>query len=292
MLESLLRIIEAILTNEIATLFAEVIAVIFALCLLSRLPPFARYLGAFDRSGATLMTTIGVLGTFTGIFLGLIDFNVSQIDASVPRLLGGLKIAFSTSIVGMTGAILFKLIQSVTPLPLKELAEVTPETIHAVLQSINESVKASSEQQRLALEEVRKAISADSDSSLLTQIQKLRTSMQDGQQALIEEFREFAKTMAENNSKALIEALEQVIRDFNTQLNEQFGENFKQLNQAVGGLLTWQDNYREHVETLEKRINAAVTALEASQSALSEIAKHTENIPVMLKPLDELLLVD
>ena len=28
-------------------------------------------------------------------------------------------------------------------------------------------------------------------------------------------FRKFAETMAENNSKALIEALEQVIRDFN-----------------------------------------------------------------------------
>jgi len=40
--------------------------------------------------------------------------------------------------------------------------------------------------------------------------------------------------MAENNSKALIEALQEVIRDFNAKINEQFGENFKQLNEAVG----------------------------------------------------------
>ena len=129
-----------------------------------------------------------------------------------------------------------------------------------------------------ALDKLRKAVSAESDSSLLTQVQKLRTDFKDGQNELIREFRQFAQTMADNNSKALIEALKKVIRDFNTQLTEQFGENFKQLNQAVGALLTWQENYRHHIETLEARFNTAVQGIEASEEAVRKIVAHTSHL--------------
>lgn len=283
------RMYDAVVASEVSTSFAIVIAVIFGLALLARFPAFAQKLGTLERSGAALLTTIGVLGTFTGIFIGLLDFDVSKIDESVPQLLAGLKIAFATSILGMGGAVALKVVQALTPQPSTKETEVTPEDIYAALTSINESVDKASEQQSSALDEVRKAISSEGDSSLLTQVQKLRTTVLDGLQELIKEFRNFSQTMAENNSKALIEALESVIRDFNTQLNEQFGENFKQLNEAVGALLTWQENYRDHVEALEDRIKAAVHGIEASETALKEIVRHTEKIPEALSSMEELL---
>ena len=246
-------------------------------------------LRGLDRSGPTLLTTLGVLGTFVGIALGLRDFDVSNIDKSVPLLLEGLKVAFLTSIVGLGTAILLRGWQIIRPLPEQAEGDVTPATIHTTLKAIEAGIVQASSQQQESLEELRKAISADSDSSLFTQIQKLRTDVRDGQQELTKEFRQFAKTMAENNSKALIEALEQVIRDFNTQLNEQFGENFKQLNEAVGALLTWQENYREHVEALERRLEAAVQATEASEQALSKIAGHMDQIPETLQNLRDIL---
>ncbi len=246
-------------------------------------------LGSINSAGAGLMTTLGVLGTFTGIFIGLLDFNVAQIDASVPKLLDGMKIAFATSIVGMGAAITFRLASAALPEPTDVTTDATPEDILATLQSINDSVDKSTKAQTDALAEVRKAISSDGDSSLLTQMQKLRSTFQDGQDELIEEFRDFAKTMAEQNSKALIEALEGVIRDFNTKLNEQFGENFKQLNEAVGALLTWQENYKTHVETLEARIEAAVDALEDTRGAIEEISSSTKTIPETLEPMRPLL---
>ena len=63
----------------------------------------------------SLLTTIGILGTFVGIYIGLHEFNISNIDGSIPRLLRGLKIAFTTSIVGILGAVLLKIILSHTP---------------------------------------------------------------------------------------------------------------------------------------------------------------------------------
>lgn len=97
------------------------------------------------------------------------------------------------------------------------------------------------------------------------------------------------KRLAENNSRALIEALEQVIRDFNAQLNEQFGENFKELNRAVGALLEWQERYKIHVETMEERIEAAVNALQTSEVALRAIAAHAARVPDALAELHTLL---
>ena len=176
-----------------------------------------------------LLTTLGVLGTFVGIALGLLDFDVRNIDESVPQLLAGLKVAFLTSILGLTTSIVLKAVQTVTLESETEETEVTPEVVHTALKSIREGIDEAAARERESLEDLCKSVSADSDSSLLTQIQKLRTDFKDGQQELTKEFRQFAETMAENNSKALIEALEQVIRDFNTQLNEQFGDNFKQL---------------------------------------------------------------
>lgn len=52
-----------------------------------------------------LTATMGVLGTFIGIYMGLHSFDVNNISVSVPGLLEGMKTAFLTSIVGMIGAI-------------------------------------------------------------------------------------------------------------------------------------------------------------------------------------------
>jgi ABC-type transporter Mla subunit MlaD len=56
--------------------------------------------------------------------------------------------------------------------------------------------------------------------------------------------------MVDNNSKALIQALQEVIHDFNNKISEQFGENFKKLNEAVGQLLVWQETYRNQLSEM------------------------------------------
>ena len=50
---------------------------------------------------ASLDTVVGVFGTFVGIFSGLLGFNPVAIEASVPPLLGGMRLAFVTSIFGL-----------------------------------------------------------------------------------------------------------------------------------------------------------------------------------------------
>jgi len=51
------------------------------------------------------VSTLGVLGTFLGISLGLLCFNTQDLSTSIPQLLEGLKTAFFTSLAGMIGSL-------------------------------------------------------------------------------------------------------------------------------------------------------------------------------------------
>ena len=98
-MDEVFRLYEAILKSSVAYGFSVTILVLFSIAvaalLYQSLTRSDRF-GGFTRSAAAQFTTIGVLGTFFGIFLGLLDFNVANIDASIQQLLTGLKIAFST----------------------------------------------------------------------------------------------------------------------------------------------------------------------------------------------------
>ncbi len=60
----------------------------------------------------TVVSTLGVLGTFFGITQGLLAFDTADLDKSIPGLLDGLKTAFLTSLLGMIGSMILSFIIS------------------------------------------------------------------------------------------------------------------------------------------------------------------------------------
>ena len=72
-------------------------------------------LGKFNHlqhAWPAVLTTAGILGTFIGISIGLVNFDPADIKASIPQLLDGLKIAFLTSIIGIIASIALKITQA------------------------------------------------------------------------------------------------------------------------------------------------------------------------------------
>lgn len=247
---------------------------------------FKDYIPAF-------MTALGILGTFIGIVFGLKDFDPENIDDSIPLLLNGLKTAFNTSIVGMGGTILFKLLTSFKVR--KDKAAELQEEEDIAQEILNTMKDHSGKFEKLLL-----AIGSDGDNSLLSQTRLLRIDLSDQSKSSLEEFDKFRKELSKQldifiekmshaASDQIIEALKNVITDFNNQLTEQFGENFKQLNEAVGKLVEWQKEYREHLIDLEGRYKAAVELLEQSKNAMESIAGTTQAIPQTMNNLDKLL---
>jgi DNA anti-recombination protein RmuC len=145
-----------------------------------------------------------------------------------------------------------------------------------VLAQIRDESREYARQHAMLLETIKTSLVGDGESSIGTQLLKLRTATADAlgdlnrnTLTLRTEFRTFAEHMAENNSRALIEALKEVIRDFNEKIHEQFGDNFKQLNLAMAALLTWQENYKTHVERLTEQFNLALNGIEQTKNTLN-----------------------
>jgi len=235
-------------------------------------PILVRKRGA--QEGQMIATTLGILGTFLGIVYGLINFDTANITAAVPELLNGLKFAFVTSIAGMAVSLF------IGAFPKKLGFESDIVGI--------ESLKSESELLAELLIEMRQlntSISGDDDGTLITQIQKFRMSVTDKQDDLKKSFDEFATQMAENNMKILIEAIQRVMDDFNTKINDQLGQSFQELKDSVVNLNQWQQGYLETVKTATEGLHLANENLAASAASLdstaqrtAEIAEHTKSI--------------
>ncbi len=260
----------------------------------------------------SITTVVGILGTFVGIYIGLFDFDSNDIEKSVPPLLAGLKTAFLTSIFGIVATLFTRIIdRAAIPLwrriflrrraveegaTVSELLRRQTEALHAqteagkeshkealaAVQALESLLRAQAEADKTnhgqtleSLESIRASVSGEGEASMLTQVQKFRTAFADKQDELIGEFRAFAEKMAEANSQALIKALEEVIRDFNAKINEQFGDNFRQLNQAVEKLVVWQDKYAEQTQAMIAQFERTVSATEQTRDAIAEIAQHS-----------------
>ena len=258
--------LDALWSHDVSRTFAIIIAACFAVASLSFLPAFRRFRG-FAAIAPGLMTSLGILGTFVGIFLGLLDFDIRTPDRSLPTLLEGLKVAFGTSILGLAAAVLDRLDKGV------------------------------GESNRLAgtgFERLGKALSDDNDTSIVGQLQRLRSAVADvesgmrrGFEAQIDEFKKFAEHMSAAFSEAIIKELQAVIREFNEKLSEQFGDNFKQLNEAVGRLVEWQDEYRRQMEELKAALDNAVAGIQVSREALGGIEAAAANIPAHLDAMEQ-----
>lgn len=237
-----------------------------------------------------LYTVFGVLGTFIGIFIGLYNFDVENIETGVPELLQGLRMAFATSIAGMLTSIIIKLKRHRQAAKEGLSAEgATIDTLADLLNESNELSKTIHESNTKGFESIVRSLSGDEEGTLLTQLQKMRTSFLDKNDELINEFKAFAETQAENNSKALIEALEEVIREFNVKITEQFGDNFKQLNEAVGRMLEWQQFYADQIQDLITQFKFASDAMSKNKETLETmITKYNEGLNVT-KELENIL---
>lgn len=187
--------------------------------------------------GPEILTTLGITGCFVGIALGLLNFDSANVQTSIPTLLQGVKTAFWSSIAGVCGALYIRALHHFKKTPFVEHSENVKS---ASLDDVVSTMVA-----------LRKGLVGDEQGTLLSQMKLQRQESNDKMDELIREFKHFAAHMVENNQKAIIEALQEVIKDFNNKLMEQFGDNFKQLNAAVEKLVTWQQQYKEELDTLK-----------------------------------------
>lgn len=252
--------------------FTVLLLVLFAIALSAIAQGRAQ---AFARSTPTLLTTLGILGTFLGIAIGLLDFDVRDIEYSIPFLLDGLKLAFITSIIGILLATCLRLVLVLGSEQDPDEADDTP---RAEQGSQNAEVlalliKAQQESTQAQLEATRQL-----DARLARLDEHLLQTLEHQHRQLLEAMNGFAHQLSEMGSRQLIKALETAIQDFNTRLSAEFGANFRRLDESVGKLLQWQDQYRTHMEGLGAQLDQAIGAVNSSRATLEALTEQALRI--------------
>lgn len=277
-------IIDATQANDIAKGFSFLIVIAFGWFLYTQ---YKRPGHDFRSEASTILTSLGVTGTFVGILVALQNFDLDQMQLSIRQMLDGLKIAFVTSVLGISFSVLFQLF---APAPRRwgaKRGQASEEDTDRTVSDLYQILKESLEAQR----ELSQQIGGDNDSSLTGQIQKMRLSQVDFTKDLFKKLDEFADEMAKGATEQIIDALRQVIVDFNNKLTEQFGENFKQLNEAVFKLVEWQENYKQQLEEMKIVFDISVRAIEQSKLSLEQIVRSSESIPETMDKLRPILEV-
>lgn len=98
----------------------------------------------------SLVSTLGVLGTFFGITVGLLDFDSKDLEGSIPELLDGLKTAFFTSLAGMISSLFLRIVSSYY-----DKQEEGVSDINLAAGEIVKAVKAMSDANRETLRELK-----------------------------------------------------------------------------------------------------------------------------------------
>ena len=208
-------------------------------------------------------------------------------------MLEGLRVAFITSIVGIAGSILLKW-STLNEQKKQSSAQVDPggatvDTLAKLLRDILKVQKDEGNETKEALQSIEKSLTEEGDSTVLTQLQKLRTTVTDKGDELIDSFKNFAEKIEADSREALIEALKKVISDFNVIIVDQFGDNFKQLNEAVGRLNDWQEQYRQQMNVLAVEFRMAAESVEKTRESLEVIADRSSVIVSSAEKLELVL---
>ena len=305
----LTSIFEALLKGASATTITDVFLI--ALAMIFLLSMWWRQSGkhhSFTNYTPTLLTSLGILGTFTGIISGLLDFNTTDINNSVGPLLEGLKTAFITSLAGMLLSIIYKVVISSGVFSKVVEGGEVEEDIDVV-----DLYKAMTLQVE-SINQLRKSISENDESSLVGQIkltradlnenhksaEKLLSSISGTQQDTFSQFEkelwnkldEFADMMSKSATDQVVDALNQVIQDFNNNLTEQFGSNFQKLNDAVLELVTWQENYKTQLMDMKHQYDQGVLAISKTEESVSNISEDAKVIPDTMNILKEVMQVN
>lgn len=240
------------------------------------------------------LLTAGVLGTFIGIALGLITFDLDNIDSSIADLLEGLKGAFWTSIVGMISSLFVNgyvkslLFKKGSELKVPESDEVKAiKAFHAEMQQLAEKSMAVQMESTTLLTEklggfVDQIAQTNSTSmqelvsSLDRKTDEIVRTMRSNSELMVARFDDFARLLAQANVEALKTSFEELVSQFNetfqSLISSLVEQNFQELTASVEQLNEWQRQNKEDLETTYDIIDAL---LKGSNELIEKVDQST-----------------
>ena len=276
----------------------------------------------YHAGAPTIMTSLGIGGTFLGVTLALFSMNMTEdsttaeLDEMVRGLINSMTTAFITSLLGLGGSVLFRWALPTPPAEEHSASTAPDEDIAQTLTGIRNAIAGESDSslvtqlQKLrdenrdgfkqidrrvgnteeALAEIRTAIAGKGDTSLVTQLLKLRDENRDGFKQL-GGLTEIIRDSLLKSLKDLSEELRDIIANqLKTSLEELIRKIEKALIEQFGKTFV---EFNEATQALKKwqedhrqQVEQITAAFDLTAKRISEIATSCGKIPPTLDALE------
>lgn len=210
----------------------------------------------------SILTSIGIFGTFLGVALGLMDFDSADIEGSVPPLIEGLKTAFWSSIAGLLAAMTIKLRHV-----LNHVRNYETETKYT---------GATVDDLATLLGDIRLILTSSGLADIGARMESSTRGLEQHLGRLEQVIGQYQQEMVDANSHALTSAISDLMNSFNDRITVQYGDNFRQLNEAVGLMVQWQENYKGELAKLLEQQKANGDVLDKATDAYKTMVQHTQ----------------
>lgn len=227
----------------------------------------------------SLISTLGVLGTFGGITLGLALFDTDHLDVSIPKLLYGLKTAFLTSLAGMIGSMILS--RKVSSLYDKEDKGVSDANQAAAV--IARSVESMKNDNANALQEVRNEIKAQTANQ--NSFYADMNAFVKGINSYIVNQRGFLQELL-NNSDIQKDTLITVSASLNKIANN---EELPAIHSDLDKLLVTFGEQGEKVQNMDENLKILKTSISNTSDDVAELKKLNQDISGCLTGMVDIL---
>ena len=254
------------------------------------------------------LTAIGVIGTFTGLFLGLSNLNPEDVS-SIVRLIQGASIAFKTSVWGVSLSFVFNFIEKLAEQYVRSNIATLQNRIDALFPRLSPEqtlvyVHDEARKAAITLDGLSERIGNKMQEAVGEVAQNVQTAVVEGiQQVLqpaLESLAQASNDLAERQARGGAEALENLVHQFSDGLRGQ-GEQQQALMEATTSEVTtaisqWGGSMAHFMDTLEAlnqrmdgresaraesfdgHLQASQSVLQQSQRLYDQIAKITEGL--------------
>ncbi|MDA8041006.1 MAG: hypothetical protein MPJ22_01095 [Pirellulales bacterium] len=206
---------------------------------------------ALVRPVPVILTSLGILGTFSGVFIGLLGFEVANTKDSFPILLNGLKIAFVTSIIGLGLALVFRIYMELSLN--RDEVEIKAEDLYAL---VKEGVDAT--------KEATTAFESFSD--------KMAGGLVEALEKVAQQFGDILTEKVGESFKHLAAAVDNLV---------EWQKNYK----------SQMDETMRHLDEMMRRQNEALDRIKRGEESLTGISESLDRIPENIKAVSDVMNV-
>ena len=274
------------------------------------------------QQAPAMMTSIGILGTFAGIYVAMLplDFSPAHMNDSVTALVNGMKTAFLTSLMGLGAAILFR---SAIALGWHRKAPRSPaedsvlsalsgirtaiagkddDSLASQVSGLRLNVKDSASTQEKKLDSLLQAVGGTGEGSVAGRLDKMRLDVTERLDGLRDaQAGGFGKldALTETIREALVENLRKLIAELHESVGKEFRESLNRLIQDIEKALIEQFGktfveFNEATQALKKwqedhrvQVERLTEAFNMAANGIETIAQNCERIPLTMDRLQQ-----